>query len=35
MHCGRNAIHTAVRRDGKFRMDVWFCDEHAKVARAS
>ena len=31
MHCGRQATTTAVRKDGKFVMDVRYCDEHAEV----
>jgi len=35
MHCTHAAVHAAVRRDGKFSMAVWYCDEHAKYVRKS
>ena len=28
MLCGKAATHTAVKRNGKFVMDVWFCTWH-------
>ena len=33
MHCGRQAIHEATRRQGKFTMSVWFCDNHMKAIK--
>lgn len=29
MHCGRPATVTAVRDDGKFKLNVRYCHEHA------
>lgn len=31
MHCGRPATVTATRKDGKYRLSVWYCDEHAEM----
>ena len=33
MHCGKKAVHAALRKQGNFTMDVWFCDDHEQVAR--
>ena len=33
MHCGKSAVHAAVRKQGKFTMNVWFCDDHEQAAR--
>jgi len=35
MHCGRPATWTAVRNQGKFKLSVWYCDEHAEVRGVS
>ena len=33
MHCGKDAVHAAVHADGKFTMDVWYCNDHAATAK--
>lgn len=33
MHCGKKATTSAVKKNGHLVMDVWFCDEHTKVAK--
>ena len=33
MHCGKPAVHTAVRKQDKFTMSVWFCDDHESAMR--
>ena len=33
MHCNKQATTSAVKKNGHLTMDVWFCDEHTKVAK--
>jgi hypothetical protein len=33
MHCGKDAVHAATLVTGKFKMSVWFCDDHATTLK--
>jgi len=33
MHCGKSAVHTAVRKSGPFTMDVHYCDDCKDIAK--
>ena len=34
MHCSKGAVHTAVLVNGKYKMDVWFCNDHKDTLKA-